>query len=202
MVGNVVMRFLNCCTNLCFQLTVVWKLVEKLLMPKPTRPTVVENKSTAKEMKWSFAPGTNLLSGLTAKIDRESKQKLNEFAKELRSFRSVDMSGKQPKLIQATENFMYTASSERNASGLAFAVSLLLKHLDRISFSTSLCNFLLSIFLYSILDGLIQICAVWIANFCMLAINLILHSFFDVRQLERLNNVTKLMPGSSKETTL
>lgn len=54
---------------------------------------VRENKLGEKGMKWSFAAGSNLLSGLTAKVDRESKQKLNAFAKELRSFRSVDMSG-------------------------------------------------------------------------------------------------------------
>uniref|UniRef100_A0A2C9VX35 Uncharacterized protein n=1 Tax=Manihot esculenta TaxID=3983 RepID=A0A2C9VX35_MANES len=76
-------------------LTVLWKLVEKIVMPKPKRPTLVENKSSApaKGMNWSFAAGTNLFPGLTAKIDRESKQKLNEFAKEIRSFSIVDMSG-------------------------------------------------------------------------------------------------------------
>ncbi|KAH8499940.1 hypothetical protein H0E87_015250 [Populus deltoides] len=74
---------------------VLWKLVEKLLMPKPARSSLsaAENKSPERGMKWSFAPGTNLLSGFTAKVDRESKQKLNEFAKQLRAFRSVDMSG-------------------------------------------------------------------------------------------------------------
>ncbi|KAJ6725555.1 LEUCINE RICH REPEAT FAMILY PROTEIN, partial [Salix purpurea] len=74
---------------------VLWKLVEKLLMPKPARSSLsaAENRSPEKAMKWSFAPGTNLLSGFTAKVDRESKQKLNEFAKELRAFRSVDVSG-------------------------------------------------------------------------------------------------------------
>ncbi|CAK7332779.1 unnamed protein product [Dovyalis caffra] len=74
---------------------VLWKLVEKLLMPKPARPSLsaAENKSPEKGVKWSFAPGSNLLSGFTAKVDWESKQKLNEFAKQLRSFRSVDMSG-------------------------------------------------------------------------------------------------------------
>jgi len=64
-------------------------------MPKPARSSLsaAENKSPERGMKWSFAPGTNLLSGFTAKVDRESKQKLNEFAKQLRAFRSVDMSG-------------------------------------------------------------------------------------------------------------
>lgn len=87
---------LDSCSNLCLQLTVLWKLVEKILMPKPRRPSYGENKppaEAAEGMKWSVAPGTNLLSGFTAKIFRESKQTLNEFAKELRSFRSVDMSG-------------------------------------------------------------------------------------------------------------
>lgn len=44
-------------------------------------------------MKWSFAPGANLLPRFSAKVERESKQRLNEFAKELRSYRIVDMSG-------------------------------------------------------------------------------------------------------------
>ncbi|MBA0596479.1 hypothetical protein Gorai_013297, partial [Gossypium raimondii] len=73
---------------------VLWKLVEKLLMPKPSRSSSVENKSPSQGVKWSFAPGTNLLSGVTAKIDRQSKLTLNEFAKELRAFSSVDMSGR------------------------------------------------------------------------------------------------------------
>lgn len=69
---------------------VLWKLVEKLLMPKPSRPS----KSTAEGTNWSVGAGTNLLSGFTAKLFRESKQTLNEFAKELRAFSSVDMSGR------------------------------------------------------------------------------------------------------------
>lgn len=67
--------------------------MEKLLIPKPQRPSTVENKTPVEGAKWSFAVGTNLLSGLGAKVERESKQKLNEFARELRSFRNVDMSG-------------------------------------------------------------------------------------------------------------
>lgn len=67
--------------------------MEKLLIPKPQRPSTVENKTPGEGMKWSFAAGTNLLPRLGAKVERESKQKLNEFAKELRLFRSVDMSG-------------------------------------------------------------------------------------------------------------
>ncbi|WVY98448.1 hypothetical protein V8G54_030599 [Vigna mungo] len=73
-------------------LTVIWKLVEKLLVPAPKQlksPTV-----ETQGLKWSFAAGTNLLSQLGAKIERQSKQKLNEFARELRSFPSIDMSGR------------------------------------------------------------------------------------------------------------
>ncbi|KAE8692350.1 UDP-glycosyltransferase 74B1-like [Hibiscus syriacus] len=54
----------------------------------------VEAKSPSQGVKWSFAPGTNLLSGIAAKIERQSTQMLNEFAKELRTFDSVDMSGR------------------------------------------------------------------------------------------------------------
>lgn len=69
--------------------------MEKLLVPKRQRTTSsVENKSPEQGMKWSFGAGTNLLSGLGAKIERESKLKLNDFAKELRSFSSVDLSGR------------------------------------------------------------------------------------------------------------
>lgn len=73
-----------------FQLTVLWKVVEKVLVPKTKMPVSGENKSS---LKWSFAPGTNLPSAFNFKIERDSRQKLNDFAKELRSFRSVDMSG-------------------------------------------------------------------------------------------------------------
>lgn len=58
-------------------------------MPKPSRPS----KPTAEGMNWSVGAGTNLLSGFAGKLFRESKQTLNEFAKELRAFSSVDMSG-------------------------------------------------------------------------------------------------------------
>lgn len=51
------------------------------------------SKSSAQGVKWSIGAGTNLLQGFAAKVDRENKQRLNEFAKELRSFRSVDMAG-------------------------------------------------------------------------------------------------------------
>ncbi|KAL0421300.1 UNVERIFIED_CONTAM: hypothetical protein Slati_3152900 [Sesamum latifolium] len=72
---------------------VLWKLVEKILLPKPSKSVAEENKP-AQGVKWSFAPGTNLLSSFGAKIERESKLRLNDFAKELRSFQSVDMSGR------------------------------------------------------------------------------------------------------------
>lgn len=75
------------------QLTVLWKVVEKVLVPKPKGVSLTENQSSSPGLKWSFAPGTNLPSGISFNIGRESRQKLNEFAKELRSFRSVDMSG-------------------------------------------------------------------------------------------------------------
>lgn len=67
-------------------------MVEKMLVPKPAKSSSEESKST-QGVKWSFAPGTNLLSAFGAKVERESRQKLNDFARELRSFRSVDMSG-------------------------------------------------------------------------------------------------------------
>lgn len=79
-------------TNYVVQLTVMWKLVEKLMMPKKSKAPAAENKP-AQGVKWSFAAGTNLLSNFGAKIERESKLKLNDFAKELRSFSIVDMSG-------------------------------------------------------------------------------------------------------------
>ena len=80
---------------ICFQLTVIWKLVEKLLVPTPKqlKSLTVESQSPSQGLKWSFAAGTNLLSQLGEKIERQSKQKLNEFARELRSFSSIDMSG-------------------------------------------------------------------------------------------------------------
>lgn len=65
-------------------------------MPKPTKKVTEENKSSSSQgTKWSFAAGTNLMSGFGAKIERESKQTLNEFAKELRAFAVVNMSGNE-----------------------------------------------------------------------------------------------------------
>ncbi|XP_040860990.1 NLR family CARD domain-containing protein 3 isoform X1 [Glycine max] len=80
-----------------FALTfVIWKLVEKLLVPTPKqlKYSTGESQSPSQGLKWSFAAGTNLLSQLGEKIERQSRQKLNEFARELRSFPSIDMSGR------------------------------------------------------------------------------------------------------------
>lgn len=63
------------------------------MSPKSLKASAGENKSSTQGVKWSIGAGTNLLQGFAAKVDREAKQRLNEFAKELRSFRSVDMSG-------------------------------------------------------------------------------------------------------------
>ncbi|KAG5067965.1 hypothetical protein JHK85_000342 [Glycine max] len=75
---------------------VIWKLVEKLLVPTPKqlKYSTGESQSPSQGLKWSFAAGTNLLSQLGEKIERQSRQKLNEFARELRSFPSIDMSGR------------------------------------------------------------------------------------------------------------
>ncbi|OMO78174.1 Leucine-rich repeat, ribonuclease inhibitor subtype [Corchorus capsularis] len=73
---------------------VLWKVIGKISTPKASKASPVEDKSISQGVKWSFAPGTNLLSGFASKIDRQSKQTLNEFAKELRAFSSVDMSGR------------------------------------------------------------------------------------------------------------
>lgn len=80
---------------ICFQLTVIWKLAEKLLVPTPkqSKSPASENQSASQGLKWSFAAGTNLLSQLGVKIEKQSQQKLNEFARELRAFPFIDMSG-------------------------------------------------------------------------------------------------------------
>ncbi|XP_062111809.1 uncharacterized protein LOC133823200 isoform X2 [Humulus lupulus] len=99
---------------------VLWKVVEKLLVPKPKKPSNVEEKTPKQGLEWSFAAGTNLLSGLGAKIDRESKQKLNDFAKELRAFSVVDMSGcnfGDEGLVFLAERFAYNQTLE----GVSFA---------------------------------------------------------------------------------
>ncbi|KAH0462089.1 hypothetical protein IEQ34_009664 [Dendrobium chrysotoxum] len=74
-------------------LAVLWKVVEKVLITKPKGQPSTENKSTTTGVKWSFSPGTNLPMGNIFKMARDSKQKLNEFMKELKTFRSVDLSG-------------------------------------------------------------------------------------------------------------
>ena len=80
-------------SNLFFQLTVLWKVVGKILSPKPKKAATEENKPVSSELKWSFAAGTNLLKNMSQKIERDSKLRLNDFAKELRTFREVDMTG-------------------------------------------------------------------------------------------------------------
>ncbi|KAG6470241.1 hypothetical protein ZIOFF_071303 [Zingiber officinale] len=81
--------------NLLLQHTVLWKVVGKLIMPKPKGLTSEIKKAPSSGLKWSFSPGTNLLSGGAAKLEKESRQKLNEFSKKLRTFRSVDLSAEE-----------------------------------------------------------------------------------------------------------
>uniref|UniRef100_M1B9P4 Chloroplast envelope protein 1 n=1 Tax=Solanum tuberosum TaxID=4113 RepID=M1B9P4_SOLTU len=93
---------------------VLWKLVEKVLLPKPAKTTSEESKST-QGLKWSIAAGTNLLPGFGAKIERESKLRLNDFAKELRSFSIVDMSGRNfgdEGLFFLAESLAYNQTAE------------------------------------------------------------------------------------------
>ena len=94
---------------ICFQLTIIWKLTEKQSnsttksVPTPTskqsKSATAESQSASQGLKWSFAAGTNLLSQLGVKIDSQSKQKLYECARELRSFSYTDMSGMLARLI-------------------------------------------------------------------------------------------------------
>ncbi|KAJ4915530.1 Uncharacterized protein Rs2_01080 [Raphanus sativus] len=73
---------------------VVEKFMSPKSSPKTSSPAGGEGKSSSTQgVKWSIGAGTNLLQGFAAKVDREAKQRLNEFAKELRAFRTVDMSG-------------------------------------------------------------------------------------------------------------
>ncbi|KAG6473862.1 hypothetical protein ZIOFF_067780 [Zingiber officinale] len=74
--------------------TVLWKVAGKLIMPKPKGLTSEIKKAPSSGLKWSFSPRANLLSGGAAKLEKKSRQKLNEFSKELRTFRSVDLSGR------------------------------------------------------------------------------------------------------------
>ncbi|KAG6483509.1 hypothetical protein ZIOFF_060157 [Zingiber officinale] len=80
--------------NLLLQHIVLWKVAGKQIMPKPKGLTSEIKKAPSSGLKWSFSPRTNLLSGGVAKLEKESRQKLNEFSKELRTFRSVDLSGR------------------------------------------------------------------------------------------------------------
>lgn len=61
-----------------------------------------DKSSSSVKNKWSFSAGINLFPDLAAKVDREAKLKLNDFAKELRTFSSVDMTGKQLKELMKT----------------------------------------------------------------------------------------------------
>ncbi|KAI3887218.1 hypothetical protein MKW92_046809 [Papaver armeniacum] len=79
----------------------VFVVVTFVLVPKQGNtaslaPSSGKSKFSLPGIKWSFAPGTNMSSGLsfTDETDRRmKKQMLNDFAKELKSFRSVNMSG-------------------------------------------------------------------------------------------------------------
>ncbi|KAH6770736.1 RNI-like superfamily protein [Perilla frutescens var. hirtella] len=93
---------------------VLWKLVEKILVPKSSK-SVAEEDKPASGAKWSFSPGTNLLSSFGAKIERESKLRLNDFAKELRAFSSIDMSGRNfgdEGLFFLAESLAYNQTAE------------------------------------------------------------------------------------------
>lgn len=60
-------------------------------MPKSSK-SVAEEDKPAPGGKWSLPQGMNFFSSSGAK-ERESQMRLNDFAKELRSFSSIDMSG-------------------------------------------------------------------------------------------------------------
>lgn len=61
-------------------------------MPKSSKSVAEEDHKPASGGMWSFPGGMNLFSSTGAKV-RESQMRLNDFAKELRSFSSIDMSG-------------------------------------------------------------------------------------------------------------
>lgn len=74
-----------------FMLTVLWKLVATVL-PKPTKKALLEeNKSSSEGTVWSF--GKKILYDFSAEMERKSKQHLYDYAKDLRSFRIVNLSG-------------------------------------------------------------------------------------------------------------
>ncbi|CAN8319538.1 unnamed protein product [Cochlearia groenlandica] len=67
---------------------ILWKVVEKFMSPhKFQKNTAGKSKSSTQGLKWLIKAGTNLLQGFAAKVDRENKQRLKEFAKEFRAFR-------------------------------------------------------------------------------------------------------------------
>ena len=87
----------QCVTDIFIQLTLLWKLAA-IVLPKPTKTALDENKSSSERNFWSF--GKNLLYGFAAKMERDSKQNLYNYAKDLRSFRIVNLSGNGcPKLL-------------------------------------------------------------------------------------------------------
>lgn len=88
-------------------------------MPKKSKAPVQEKKPT-EGVKWSFAAGTNLLPNFGAKIERESKLRLNDFSKELRSFSIVDMSG--------TNKITPYKDAMSEAKFHTFSYTLLVKH--------------------------------------------------------------------------
>ncbi|KAG8366570.1 hypothetical protein BUALT_Bualt17G0093700 [Buddleja alternifolia] len=93
---------------------VLWKLMEKIIFSKPSKFVAEENKP-AQGLKWSFAPGMNLLSPFGVKIKREAKPRLNDFAKELRSLPIVDMSGRNfgdEGLFVLAESLAYNHTAE------------------------------------------------------------------------------------------
>ncbi|KAG6532509.1 hypothetical protein ZIOFF_006355 [Zingiber officinale] len=95
--------------NLLLQHTILWKVAGKLIMPKPKGLTSEIKKAPSSGLKWSFSPGTNLLSGGAAKLEKESRKKLNEFSKELRTFRSVDFLGYN-RLLKAAEEVDFSGN--------------------------------------------------------------------------------------------
>ncbi|KAG6529003.1 hypothetical protein ZIOFF_011195 [Zingiber officinale] len=56
-----------------FDCLVLWKVAGKLIMPKPKGSTSEIKKAPSSGLKWSFSPGTNLLSGGAAKLEKESR---------------------------------------------------------------------------------------------------------------------------------
>ncbi|KAG6429616.1 hypothetical protein SASPL_107668 [Salvia splendens] len=93
---------------------VLWKLVEKILVPKLTKSVAEEDKPASGE-KWSFSQGINFLSPSGAKVERESRMRLNDFARELRSFSSIDMSGRNfgdEGLFFLAESLAYNQTAE------------------------------------------------------------------------------------------